>query len=143
MSIIVAIADAIVDELSSNAFSTSFTVRRAYLPEYHLSRQQGLLVTGGPREAEITNGERSRQQRDYSVEIGVQAKVDANDLEAIDGLMTFVEEIGNHLHNKRRLEGSCCAVCLTVQQTYLYMPGELEQQGVFTSVLTAIYRALE
>jgi hypothetical protein len=138
---IIQIADALVAELNAGTFSQTFTAERAYVPRFNLEEMAELRVTVVPKGVEITGGTRAKSVHDYRIDIGVQKKLDSDDLAGVDALMAFVEEIADYLRF-RRLEGAPEAHWLGIENGPIYVTGHLHEMRLFTSVLTVTYRVM-
>ena len=139
MSTINQIADAIVQSLNAGSFSMPVEAQRCYQPVHDLSQLQQLRVSVVPKSLTATIATRSDSFFDCAIDIGVQRKVDADDQEALDGLMHLVEEIGDHLRF-HKLEAFPSAAWLALENDPIFAPDHLEKERVFTSVLTVTYR---
>jgi hypothetical protein len=135
---IVAIADAITAELNGNAFSQPFTAQRQYLPIYDLRSMSDLKVTVVPKGVTSSSLDRSRDNFDYQVDVGIQKKV-PNQVATIDALMLLVEQIGDYFRGNR-LSSYPNARFMNVENSLLYAPDHLQEMLQFTSVLTLTYR---
>jgi len=133
------IADAIVQSLNAGSFSMPVEAQRCYQPVHDLSQLQQLRVSVVPKSLTATIAARSDSYFDCAIDIGVQRKVDADDQEALDGLMHLVEEIADHLRF-HRLDAFPNAAWLSVENNPIFAPDHLEKERVFTSVLTVTYR---
>jgi len=121
MSVILDIADEVVTELNTSAFSKPFAAQRAYVPAFKPSEMVDIRVSVVPKSMEISSGTRSERQCDYQVDIGVQQKLasspsgfDQGDAAELDPLMTLVEEIADHFSG-RALDTQPVAVCIAVE----------------------------
>jgi len=139
MSTINEIADAIVASLNAGSFSMQFQAERCCQPVHELSQLQALKVSVVPKSLTATAATRLDGFFDCAIDIGIQHKVDADDQEALDGLMHLVEEIGDHLRF-RKLDAFPNAAWLAVENDPIFAPDHLEKERVFTSVLTVTYR---
>ena len=135
---IVAIADAITAELNGNAFSQPFTAQRQYLPIYDLKSMSDLKVTVVPKGVTSSSLDRSRDNFDYQVDVGIQKKV-PNQISTIDALMLLVEEIADYFRGNR-LSSYPNARLMNVENSLLYAPDHLQEMLQFTSVLSLTYR---
>ena len=135
---IVAIADAITAELNGNAFSQPFTAQRQYLPIYDLKTMSGLKVSVVPKGLSTSSLDRSRDNFDYQIDVGIQKKT-KNQISTIDALMLLVEEIGDYFR-AHPLASYPGARFINVENTPIYAQDHLETMMQFTSVLTLTYR---
>jgi hypothetical protein len=135
---VVAIADAITAELNGNSFNQPFTAQRLYLPIYDLKSMSDLKVTVVPKGVTSSSLDRSRDNFDYQVDVGIQKKV-PNQVATIDALMLLVEEIGDYFRSNP-LSSYPGARFMNVENSLLYAPDHLQEMLQFTSVLTLTYR---
>jgi hypothetical protein len=135
---VVAIADAITAELNGNSFSQPFTAQRLYLPIYDLKSMSDLRVTVVPKGVTSSSLDRSRDNFDYQVDVGIQKKV-PNQIATIDALMLLVEQIGDYFRSNP-LSSYPGARFMNVENSLLYAPDHLQEMLQFTSVLTLTYR---
>ena len=138
-SAVIQVADAVVASLNAGSFEPPFTAQRRYRPTFDLAELDTLRVSVVPRSVEITNATRSASYFDCTVDIGIQQKVDAEDGGAIDSLMDLVQQIADHLR-MQRLSGLSEAVWLRIANEPVFAPEHLDQQRVFTSVISVTYR---
>lgn len=138
MSTILDIADAIVASLNGGRFSQPVDAARRYQPTFELPDLAELKVSVVPKTVTITNATRTDGYFDCAVDIGVQRKI-AADAE-IDGLVNLVEELADHLRQKR-LDSFPDAAFVSIANEPVFAPEHLDTERVFTSVLTVTYRA--
>ena len=141
MPVITDIADAIVAELNAATFSQSVAAERHYLPQFELKEMQTLHVTVVPKTVVLASSDRSRSQRDYSIDMAVQKRLETGDNAELDPLLALVEQIADHFRG-RRLASFPDAAWLKTEQTVLYAPEHIDELRQFTSVLTLTYRVL-
>ena len=145
MSLVVDVADAVVAEFSTapaDTFNQTFTATRHYRPQFDLAELRTLRVSVVPKGITITSLGRNSNQHDISVDVAVQKKVDANDLEALDGLMLLTEQIADFFR-LRRLSKMPEAIWIKTENVPVYSPDHLETKQVFTSVLTLTLRVVK
>jgi len=135
---IVAIADAITAELNGNTFSQPFTAQRLYLPIYDLKTMSELKVSVVPKGLSTSSLDRSRDNFDYQIDVGIQKKT-KNEMATIDAMMLLVEEISDYLR-ANPLASYPNARFISVENNQIYAPDHLETMMQFTSVLTLTYR---
>ena len=138
-SAVVQVADAVVASLNAGSFSVPFVAQRRYRPTFDLAELDTLRVSVVPESVETINATRSASYFDCTVDIGIQQKVDADDAGAIDALMDLVQEIVDHLR-MQRLDDLPEAAWLRIANKPVFAPEHLDQQRVFTSVVTVTYR---
>ena len=145
MSLITAIADAVVTDLNGAAagtFAQTFTAARHYRPQFDLAELKTLRVSVVPKGIAITGLMRSANQHDVSIDVAVQKKVNPTDSAELDGLMTLVEQIADYFR-LRRLTALPTALWTKTENVPVYAPEHLEQKQVFTSVLTFTFRVVK
>ena len=141
-NLIISVADAIVAELGTapaDTFNQAFTAARHYRPQFDLAELRTLRVSVVPKGITITSLGRNSNQHDINVDVAVQKKVDADDLEVLDGLMLLTEQIANFFR-LRRLSKMPEAIWIKTENVPVYSPEHLETKQVFTSVLTLTFR---
>jgi len=147
MSMIVAIADAVVDRLNAGSYSMPVTAVRHHQPTFEFAELESLRVSVVPRSLTITGASRRQSQYDALIDIGVQKRLapapgSAGDEDAeIDALLDLVEELADHLRFER-LPTVPEAVWVGVAQEPVVAAEHLEQHRQFTSILTVTYRVL-
>ena len=144
MSLVTAIADAVVTDLNvaaAGTFAQTFTAARHYRPQFDLAELKTLRVSVVPNVVAITGLMRSANQHDVSVDVAVQKKVNPAGSAELDGLMTLVEQIADHFR-LRRLTALPTALWTKTDNVPVYAPEHLEQKQVFTSVLTFTFRVV-
>jgi hypothetical protein len=138
MAVILDIADAVVAELNATAFSQPLTAERYYRPQFELSEMTELKVTVVPRALASKTLDRSRDSFDYQIDVAVQKKTDISP-EALDALMTLVEEIADHFR-KHPLASYPDARCTEVKNEPVYALEHLDELRQFTSVITLSFQ---
>lgn len=141
MSLIAAIAEAVVAELNVGTFSQPFKAERHYRPVFDLAEMATLHVSVVARSVTVERFDRTRHQYDVQVDIGIQKKCQTCDLAELDGLMALVEEVADYLRD-RRLAACPAAAWIKAENTPIYAPEHLEELRQFTSVLTLTYRVV-
>ncbi len=139
MSTIVEVADAMVASLNGASFSQPFTAVRSYLPAVELAELKDLHVTVIPKSEAITVATRESDYFEPVIDVGIQKKVDPNDAAQMDAMCDLVQEIIDHLRH-RRLEAMPDAAWLSIEHEPVFAPEHLDQERVFTSVLSVTYR---
>ena len=138
-STLIALADAIVASLNDGTFSVPFQAERGYRPVVELPVLETVKVTVIPKSLSISAATRADGFYDCAIDIGVQRKVNPDEPAELDALMKLVEEISDHLRN-RRLDGLAIAAWLSLENEPVFAPDHLEQHRQFTSVMTVTYR---
>ncbi len=140
MPLITDVADAVVTALNAATLSQSVTSVRFYRPVFELAQLKTLRVSVVPKKIEISSFSRSANQYDVGIDIAVQKKLDTGDNAEIDPLMALVDEIGEFFRLKRL--DSVAAIWIKTENAPVYALEHLEQQRVFTSVLTFTFRVV-
>ena len=141
MHTLIQIADAVVTCLEGGAFSQSFTPVRRYRPVFKLEELATLRVSVVPKEFEDEQETRDSSREELVVDVGVQKKLaDHTDVAEIDALMALVQEIIERL-KAVPLEG-VPAVRTKIANKPAFVPDHLDENHVFTSVVTVTYQML-
>ncbi|MEP0848610.1 MAG: hypothetical protein HRF50_17530 [Phycisphaerae bacterium] len=139
MSTLINIADAVVTSLNAASFSQEVDAERRYRPTFELAELDALRVSVVPKSLAITGATRAANYFDCAIDVGVQKKIDPDEPAELDTMMNLVEEIADHLRMKR-LSDAPEAAWLSIENEPVFAPEHLDQQRVFTSVLTVRYR---
>ncbi len=139
MSTVLEIADAVVASLNAGTFSQAFEAVRKYRPSFELEELPTLRVTVVPRSVAISAAARDSSYFDCAIDIGVQKKVNPDEPTELDELMNLVEQLADHLR-LQRLEEAPLAAWVGIENEPIFASEHLDQQRVFTSVLTVTYR---
>ncbi|MBI5865594.1 MAG: hypothetical protein HZB38_14015 [Planctomycetes bacterium] len=139
MSTVIDIADAVVGAIQSGSYGEPVAVERKYRPTFELADLTEVQVSVVPRAVSITTATRDSSYFDCAIDVGVQKKVNADQAEDIDALMTLVEQIADQLRMKR-LDDAPEAAWVSIENEPAFASEHLDQQRVFTSVLTVTYR---
>lgn len=145
MSQVIEVADAVVKSLNDPGFDPPLDAVRHYQPQFDLAELKTRRVSVVPRKLEIAALMRQGCQRDVSIDVAVQQQVHPGNLAELDGLMSLVERIADHLQQKRlewtdRHNVSRSAIWVRTENSPIYSPEHLESKRVFTSVLTFTFR---
>ncbi len=136
------IAEALVADLNSTAFSRPFTARRAYLPIAELADLAEIHVTVVVAGRTTEPISRSLLQVDHRLEVAVQQRLNGETLADGDPLLALVEEIADHVAG-HRLAGAPDAAWVKIEHGPLVDPGHLNELRQFTSLLSLTYRTWE
>lgn len=139
MSTVIDIADAVVGAIQAGNYGEPVAVERKYRPTFELADLTQVQITVVPRAVSITTATRDSSYFDCAIDVGVQKKINADSAEDIDALMTLVEQIADQLRMKR-LDDAPEAAWVSIENEPAFASEHLEQQRVFTSVLTVTYR---
>lgn len=136
------IADAVVTDLNAASFSQAFTATRSLQPHYELPDLTKLKVTVLPKARAETPNSRATDSVDYSVDVGVQKKLNSPLTQAeLNALMLLVKEVTAFL-NRRTPSGQEVTWVGTLNEP-IFAQEHLKEMNQFTSVLTVTYRAVE
>jgi hypothetical protein len=139
VSVILDVANAVVASLNAASFSQELTAERRYRPTFELADLDTLRVSVVPKSLRIGSATRAANYFDCAIDVGVQKKVNVDEPAEVDALMNLVEEITDHLRMSR-LEALPEAAWLSIENEPVFAPEHLDQERVFTSVLTVRYR---
>ena len=141
MSVLIAIADAVVESLNAGSFGHALSAERHYQPVFDLPEMADLHVSVVPKGVEVLASSRNQNQHDYAIDIGIQQKV-AGDTEA-DALMTLAEEIADHFRLGRvQVAGVGSVPVLKVGTEPVFAPEHLTEKRLVTSIVTLTFRVL-
>lgn len=136
------IATAVAEQLNAGDFSAEFTAERLLMPDFELSELSELKVSVVPRALEFSPFSRQHTQYEYSVDIGIQKKIDTDIETELPALLALVEEIVTYLR-KRKLALVPEAAWLKTVNDPVYSREHLSYQRTFTSVVTITYRTVK
>jgi len=139
VSTVIDIADAVVGAIQAGSYGEPVAVERKYRPTFELADLTQVQITVVPRAISITTATRDSSYFDCAIDVGVQKKVNADSAEDIDALMTLVEQIADQLRMKR-LDDAPEVAWVSIENEPAFASEHLDQQRVFTSVLTVTYR---
>ena len=137
-AVIVEIAEAVTATLNAATLSQTFVAERAYVPVHELPDLVDLAVTVVPTSIGVTPLTRHSDDHEYAIDIGVQKRCTPDPTEA-DPLMLLVEEIVD-LFRGKALTGYTAAKCVRVANEPIYFPAHMDNERVFTSVVTLTFR---
>jgi hypothetical protein len=135
---ILALADAVVEQLNATAFSQPLVAVRHYQPCFELSEMTELRVSVVPRSIVSKGLDRNRDSFDYRIDVAVQRKVEPS-VGNLDALVELVEAVADHLRS-HPLAGYPAARCTEAVTEPVYAAEHLDEFRQFTSVLTLTYR---
>ncbi len=143
-AVVVEIADAVVAALNGAHLSQAVSAQRYYLPEFDLKDMDTLHVSVVPAELDEEIADRSHDRAEYKIHVAVQKRVTKQDppgldAEAIDGLMTLVQEIDD-LFRHKTLAGYASAAWTKTENKPIFDPKHLKESGQFTSLLVLTFR---
>jgi len=141
VSVLIAIADAVVDALNAATLSQPLAAERHYQPVFDLPEMDELHVSVVPKGVKVLASSRNQNQHDYAIDIGVQKRI-ADDAET-DAMVLLTEQIADHFRLGRvQVDGVGSVPLLTVATDPVFAPEHLTEKRVFTSVVTLTFRVL-
>ena len=138
-SLVIEVAEAVVAEINGSPVGASTPAVRHYRPQFELVELKTTRLSVVPKGIVVSSLGRSVNQHDVSVDVAVQKKLATTDAAEIDPLMLFVQELADLLRLKR-LAAMPAAAWVKTENVPVYALEHLEQQRVFTSVVTVTYR---
>jgi hypothetical protein len=137
---IIAVADALVDELNSITWSQTFTAERVYLPDKNAQDWKNLtvLVTLGATAQDLEF--RGRRKWDHVIGVGfIKLLEDNANIPALDSLAEVVEEVaayyGGLAGGGKRIIADTNAAVFGVANAPIYSPDDLAK-NMFLGYLT-------
>lgn len=141
MNSLSAVAQSIVESLNGASFSVAFTATRSFKPAFDLQDLAELHVTVVPQSITPTAAIRDARQNDIVIDIGVQERVNPDDLDAMDALLELVAEIDQHLRRKPMAAAGDSQAAWLKSETQL-VHAHLAQHRTFTAVIRLTYRTI-
>lgn len=135
---IIAIAEAVVEQLNAAPLSQPVVAVRHYQPNFELAEMTELKVSVVPRSVTSKGLDRYRDSFDFKIDVAVQKKVEPT-AGNLDALMELVEEIADYVRAEP-LAGATGARCIEVENDPVYAMEHLEEFRQFTSVITLTFR---
>jgi hypothetical protein len=155
MSILIPLADAVVQELREpveiesiafTEFSQRFTVKRTYNTEQKLEDGGRLQVFVVPGRSPFELSSRSGLQSNRDIAIFVRQKMDVDDIEKVDALVAFLEELNTYfvsLPNGARLTYFNPDAHYLQSEITPFFPTRLRGQREYLGVLVLTFRIYE
>lgn len=144
MNVTLQVADAVVHEINNaepGTFSEEFTAVRKSIPTYDLKELKTLRITGIAKGIEIAKASRLQDAYDIAVDVGVQQKIGKDTEAEVDRLSGIVSEIVNFI-TRRSLSQMPGMLWQKTTNELIYDPELLEDDRVFMSVVTVMYKGL-
>ena len=138
------ISVAVVDLLNNapqGTFSQDFDAKRGYLVKTELRELKDLRLVVAARPVMIEADTRSEFAHDYLADIGIQRQVNPTDLNAVDALVAFADEVIDYVKGE-----DFDAINANWHQKVEVMgpiTKHLEDQQLFTMVVSPQYRMIE
>jgi len=136
MSRSTALAEAVKDILNAIDFSMEFTAMRSYRASYTYKELKTLRVTVIAPIVEQRPFSRVGNIDDVSVHIIIQKQAKPADIDTVDALADFTEEIAEHFRGTRCRQW----IWLETKIVVPYDPEDLTEGMVFTSVIEMRYQ---
>lgn len=140
---IIAIADAVAAALNGTSFSqTPTNAERRYLVEYEPEDLEELKVSVAVASKSSALSSRTETRDDCLIFVGVQKKVDPDDIAECDAMMQLNDEIYEFLRhpNNRIMAGG---QWVSSQNDPIAPREHLNELRVFTSVIQVTYRVFQ
>lgn len=142
MSLLADIADEIVSSINGASLSVSLTAKRSPLPVFDLGLVgSDVVVSVIPKALALTVESRTEQLYDVETDVGVQKRVQRESNTEVDEMFDLVQEIGDVLRfTDYTSVGGARWVSMTNDPAVF--PDHLENDSVFTSLITVTHRVL-
>lgn len=112
-SVLADIADAVVEELNSQAWSQTFRAVRKNIPRHKREEMSNLHVTVSPKSMSTTPVTRSNFYRNIEVYVGIEKGLAGDTNGESDDLISLGEEIADYFANGRSLATYDGAPCVS------------------------------
>jgi hypothetical protein len=140
--LVIEVADAVVAAINASPLVTAHPpAQRHYRPQFELSELKSTRISVVPKAILISGLARSSNQHDCSVDVAVQRKLTTADAAEIDPLMQLAQDLSDLLR-LARLPAMPTAVWIKTENSPLYALEHMENQRVFTGLLTVTYRVM-
>ncbi len=139
------VAQAIVDELNTGGFAVPFTAQLVHLPLADVKDLEGLTVRVVPSNITVTLFDRALNQEDYTIDIGVQQKLNqdlADQDTEIATLSGLVQEIAGRFSRTTLDPTGVCATWVSTSYEPWLAVEHLDEFRSFTSIIRLTYRAV-
>ena len=137
-SLLLAVADGIVEGINLASFSQPLTAVRHYQPKFDLKEMDELHVSVVPRSITEKRLSRALTAFDCAVDVGVQQRSEMEQ-PRLDALSNLVAEIAELLR-ANPLWGFPDARLIELSNDPVFAPEHLDELRQFTSVVRATYR---
>ncbi len=131
-----AAAVAVANRLNSDTWSVEFTATRTFQVNHERADLETIKVSVVPKSATRQIEGRTAVEHVVQVDIGVQQAVDPASLDDCDAMLDLLLEIADAFHMKTLNCDGALAVCTEVDHDPLFLSEHLDQQRVFTGVVT-------
>lgn len=131
---VIALAEAVKDELNSEAWSLDFVATREYVQLLRLEDLTDTTVIVTPKSRTMPPDARSRDANTYRIDVGIFRHVQTK--AEVDALVALADDIYRHFR-RRRLTG---AACTEVSMEPIFDPVHMREESRFSSVLTLTFK---
>ena len=131
-----AAAVAVTDKLNADTWSVAFTAVRTFQVNHERADLEEIKVSVVPKSATRVIEGRSAVEHVVQVDVGIQQAIDPGSLEDCDAMLDLLLEIADAFHMDMLICGGVRAVCTEVEHDPLFLSEHLDQQRVFTGVVT-------
>jgi hypothetical protein len=143
MAVIVELAEAVKDVLNRGVFSRDFVAERAYRPQMDAEDIEGTVVTvvAANRRQKPQDSTRGGKRYDYTIDVGIQTRYQAESLSDRDEAMDFVEEVEDYLTGSEvaaDMRNTHGAHLVGAENDPLYVPEHMGRR-LFTSVISVTF----
>ncbi len=131
-----AAAVAVTDKLNSDTWSVEFTAVRTFQVNHQRADLEEIKVSVVPKSAAQQFEGRSSVEHVVQIDVGIQQAIDPGSLTDCDAMLDLLLEIADAFHMTTLVCGGVPAVCTEVEHDPLFLSEHLDQQRVFTGVVT-------
>ena len=131
-----AAAVAVTDKLNAETWSVDFTAVRTFWVNHERADLEEIKVSVVPKSSARQIEGRSSVEHVVQVDVGIQQAIDPGSLEDCDAMLDLLLEIADAFHMDMLICGGVRAVCTEVEHDPLFLSEHLDQQRVFTGVVT-------
>jgi len=131
-----AAAVAVTEKLNAETWSVAFTAVRTFQVNHKRADLEEIKVSVVPRSATRQIEGRSSVKHIVQVDVGVQQAIDPGSLADCDAMLDLLMEMADAFHMGTFVCGGVLAICTEVEHDPLYVGEHLDQQRVFTGVIT-------
>ena len=136
MNRVSAAAVAVTDKLNSETWSVPLTAERTFQVNHERAELEDIKVSVVPRSATRQMEVRSAVEHVVQIDVGIQQAIDPGSLSDCDAMLDLLLEIADAFHMTTLVCGGVPAVCTEVEHEPLFLSEHLDQQRVFTGVVT-------
>lgn len=137
-SVVTDLANAVASFINDGSFTAEAEVK--YLPTHRLEELATQRITVTPRGLVITKLDRSTEQYDTQIDVGIQQRVaDEQSATEMENLLGLVEQLADYL-KFQALPAMPGAMFIGLANEPIYSQDHLREHHVFTAVVTLTYR---